>query len=152
MIIIVFLLLLVLSFSIHIYFLIKYVLIKSNRYLKLFINTAVSNIVIAGALTVTTVYKPQLIHQVDITLLLWLISGFVMFLMLYIKYSVLRAIYRRSQDPQHFHYNYFGKKVLHGSVVSKPELMIFFMTVPLFLICGGYFVARLLNYFMFGRI
>ena len=64
MIIIVFSLLLVFSFTLHIYFLIKYVVEKSNRFLKRFINTAVSNILIAGMLTVTTIYRPSLVNQV----------------------------------------------------------------------------------------
>ncbi len=151
MIIIVFLLLLVCSFSFHIYFLIKYVLDKSNSHLKMFINTAISNIVIAGVLTVITIYKPSLVRQVDIALLMWLVSGFVMVMMLYIKVTILRTVYRRSKDPEHYHYNYFGKKVLHGTVVSKPEVMIFFLTIPLFLVCGAYFIARLVNYFILGR-
>ncbi len=152
MIIIVFLLLLVFSFTLHIYFLIKYVVEKSNRFLKRFINTAVSNILIAGMLTVTTIYRPSLVNQVNITLLMWVISGFVMCLMLYLKVSILKSIYRRCQDPQHYHFNYFGKKVLHGTVVSKPELMIFFFTIPVFLATGGYFIARLVNYILFGTL
>ena len=79
-------------------------------------------------------------------------TGFIMVIMLFIKISIFRAIYKRSQDPEHFHYNYFGKKVLHGSVVKFEEILIFFFTMPFFLFCGAYFVARLFNLLLYKHL
>lgn len=144
--------LLQISFSLHIYSLVLYVLRRENKYLKGFINTTISNVLLAGAITALAIINPVYVAKIDFKLLLWLMTGFIMLIMLFIKISIARAIYKRSKDPQHFHYNYFGKKVLHGTVVKFEEILIFFFTMPFFLFCGAYFIARLFNLLLYKQL
>jgi hypothetical protein len=152
MIIVIFLLLLLLSFGVHIYFLILYIIRVRNNYLQWFVNTAVSNILIAGVVCFLLVYKPALIREIDTTFTLWLISGFVMIVALVIKINLFMRMRRNMKDPKNFHYNFFGKKVLHKEAVSKVDVLLFFMSMPFFLMGGAYFIARLVNYILFGRL
>ncbi len=144
--------LLQISFSIHIYSLVLYVLRRENKYLKGFINTTISNVILAVVITSLAIIKPVYVRSIDFKFVLWLMTGFIMLIMLFIKLSIARAIYKRSKDPQHFHYNYFGKKVLHGTVVKFEEILIFFFTMPFFLFCGAYFVARLFNLLLYKQL
>ncbi len=146
------LLFLQISFTLHVYFLIQYVIKLEKVYLRRFINTAVSNILLAGCLTVMAIFRPDSIRYVNLKLLLWIMSGLVMIIMLLVKISILRNIYRRSKDPVNYHLNFFGKKVLHSSVVLQGEIYIFFFTIPFFLFAGAYFLARLLNLVMYGHL
>jgi len=144
--------LLQISFSLHIYALVLYVLRRENKYLKGFINTTISNVLLAGIITFLAITNPNYVSKVDFKFLLWLMMGFLMLIMLFIKISIFRAIYKRSKDPQHFHYNFFGKKVLHGTVVKFEEILIFFFTMPFFLFCGAYFIARLFNLLLYKQL
>jgi hypothetical protein len=144
--------LLQISFSLHIYALVLYVLRRENKYLKGFINTTISNVLLAGIITFLAITNTNYVSKVDFKFLLWLMMGFLMLIMLFIKISIFRAIYKRSKDPQHFHYNYFGKKVLHGTVVKFEEILIFFFTMPFFLFCGAYFIARLFNLLLYKQL
>jgi demethoxyubiquinone hydroxylase (CLK1/Coq7/Cat5 family) len=71
---------------------------------------------------------------------------------LMIQISILKEIYLRSQEPENFHYNFFGKKVLHPSVVKPSFLLAFLFSMPFLLLAGAYFVARLINIFLFGHL
>ncbi|TAL35584.1 MAG: hypothetical protein EPN93_09945 [Spirochaetes bacterium] len=146
------LLLLQISFFLHIYFLFQFVLKRSKRHLTGFVNTAVSNMLIASVLTVLAIYRPDLIREIDALKIFWLMSGVIMLAMLITQAAVMRAIYRKAQQPENYHYNYFGKKVLHPTVASGGEVMIFFFSVPVLLVSGAYFTARLINLLMYGRL
>ncbi len=152
MIILILLLALFLSFVIHIYFLLQYVLRVKDKYLHWFINTAVSNVLIAGAIMFLTVYRPSLVREMDPTVALWFISGLVLIISVAVKVNVFRRMYRNMKDPKNYHLNFFGKKVLHKEAVSKIDVLVFFMSMPFFLLAGAYFVARLVNLIMFGRL
>jgi len=84
--------------------------------------------------------------EVDVIRVAWILSGIIMFIALSVKIRIFIKIYQRSKDPANYHTNYFGKKVLHSTVVSKFDLMIFFGTMPFSLIAGAYFIAKLINY------
>ncbi|MCP4133434.1 MAG: hypothetical protein GY754_20870 [bacterium] len=140
------------SFTIHIYFLIRYVSERDERHLRLFIVTAGLNMLIAAILAGMSMYNPELVHEIDIKLLTWLISGVVMLIMLFVKITIFRNIYKRAQQPEHYHLNFFGKKVLHATVVKPVEVLTFFVTIPLFCLLGAYFVARLINLFLYARL
>lgn len=152
MIIRIFLLFLQISFTAHIYFLVQFILRKENAYLKRFINTAISNIVLAGALTVLVIFRPDLIRDVNLKFLLWIMSGLIMLIMLMIKITIMRNMFKRSKDPANYHFNYFGKKVLHSKVVLQEEVYIFLFTIPFFLFCGAYFFARLVNLLLYKSL
>jgi len=111
-----------------------------------------SNIILAGACIVLFMSKPDMLHEVDVPRLLWLMSGFIMFMTLGVKIKIFIKIYRRAKDPDNYHLNFFGKKVLHSSVVSKMEMAIFFGTMPFFLMSGAYFMARLANFFLYRHL
>ena len=147
MIIAILLFLLFLSFSVHIFFLVKYVTLRNKKYLMPFINTAVSNIVIAIVLMFFALSKPELIRQINVKFLFWLLSGLIMICMLLVQILMFRRAYKRSKDPQHFHLNFFGKKVLHPSILKMQDVILFFMTIPVFLLSGAFFIAKLINVF-----
>ena len=152
MIIVIRLLFLQISFTSHIYFLIQYVLKKDGKYLRRFVNTAISNIILAGALTMLSLFRPDYLRDLNLAMLMWVMSGLMMMTMLLVKINILRNIFRRSRDPENYHYNFFGKKVLHSTVVSKGEVYIFLFTIPFFLFSGAYFLARLINFILFQRL
>ncbi|MCU0849111.1 MAG: hypothetical protein MUD12_14620 [Spirochaetes bacterium] len=152
MILITLFLLLVLSFSFHIMFLAKYVYKREGKYLRNFINSAVLNVLLALSLIIVSLYKPDQIQEINIKLLLWMVSGMVLGLTLFIKISILHRIYRRAKDPDNYHFNYFGKKVLHSKVATPIEIGIFFVTMPFFCFAGAYFVARLLNLYLYRHL
>ncbi|TAL35583.1 MAG: hypothetical protein EPN93_09940 [Spirochaetes bacterium] len=115
-------------------------------------NTAISNILIAGILTVIALFRPDLIRNLNLLLLFWVMTGVLMMAMLFVKLRIIRNIVRRSRDPSNYHLNYFGKKVLHENVVQQGELVTFFVTIPFFLMAGAYFLARLTNLLLYGRL
>ena len=141
-----------LSFLGHIYSLVTYVTTRSEKSLRAFIKTTMSNIMIAGACIVLFMSRPDLLFRVDVPKLLWIISGFVMVVTLWVKVKIFKRIYRNAQDPENYHINFFGKKVLHSSVVSRIELAVFFGTIPFFLMSGAYFIARLVNFFLYKHL
>ena len=152
MIIIIIFILLQVSFTLHIYNLVIYVLKKNDRNLKWFINTAISNILIAVSLTALAIMKPEMVRGVDFGFLIWIMTGLIMVAMLGIKINIAKNIYQRSRDPDNYHFNYFGKKVLHSSVVRYEEILIFMFTMPFFLFAGAYFVACLVNLLMYNHL
>jgi hypothetical protein len=48
----------------------------------------------------------------------------------------LRNMYRRSKDPANYHFNFFGKKVLHSKVVLQEEIYIFLFPSRFFFFAG----------------
>ena len=149
MIITLLLIALFLSFLGHIFSLVTYVTRKSERSLNTFIKTTISNIILAGTCIVLFMSKPDLLIDVECRRLVWIMCGFVMFITLGVKIRIFIRIYKRAQDESNYHLNFFGKKVLHSTVVSKIEMAIFFGTMPFFLMSGAYFVARLANFFLY---
>ena len=140
------------SFLVHIFALVLYVTKKSNRSLKTYLITTFTNIFLAGACIVLIFLKPDMAKKVDITFLVWLMSGIILVITIIIKIGVFKRIYRRMKDPSNYHVNFFGKKVLHASVVSRLEIAVFFGTVPFFLMAGAYFVARGVNFFLYKHL
>jgi hypothetical protein len=143
---------LILSFAIHLRYLIRYVIDKDKKYLRGFLNTAILNIVVALTLSILSMLRPYLVYELNMKLLLWMISGAIMIIMLSIQIGIMRRIYKRAQLPEHFHNNFFGKKVLHPSVVKQYEVVTFFMSIPILLIIGAYFVACLINLILYKHL
>ncbi len=141
-----------LSILIHFYFGFVYVTSRKKKYLALYIGTASINVLIAGTLIFISLMYPHLIRAIDPKLLFWVLSGMILIFTLVIQLSILRKIYLRSKEPENFHYNFFGKKVLHPSVVKPSYLLAFLMTMPFLLLAGPYFVARIINIILFGHL
>jgi len=146
------LLALFLSFLGHIAALVTYVTKRSEGSLKTFINTTLSNVILAGTCIVVFITKPHLLRDLNLVMLSWIMSGFVMFVTLSIKIKIFITVYRRAKDPSNYHLNFFGKRVLHSTVVKKMEMAMFFGTIPFFLLSGSYFMARLLNFFLYKHL
>ena len=140
------------SFLAHIVSLFNYVTKKSERSLRTFIKTAISNVVLSIVSIVLVLKRPDLFAKVDVILLSWLMSGVIMFFCLILKIKIFVNIYKRSQLPENYHYNFFGKKVLHSTVVSKIEIALFFGTLPFFVTAGSYFMARVMNFFLYKHL
>jgi hypothetical protein len=138
-----FIIILEISFIVHIYFLVRFISKKEDRAFRGFLFTAVTNIFIGIFLGVFVLISPRELKEFNIERLLVIESGLIFFIMLYIKARVSMRIYRRSQDPAHYHISYFGKKVIHASAVSPNDVLAYFLTLPLTLICGAYFVVKL---------
>ncbi|HNW31045.1 MAG TPA: hypothetical protein PKN50_21390, partial [Spirochaetota bacterium] len=110
--------------------------------------TTVCNVFISAALIFVALYKPEQIQKIKFPLMMWIVNGFTMVVMLMSQITIGRRIYQRSKLPENYHYNFFGKKVLHPSVVKPGEVAAFFATIPLFLFTGAYFFAKLIRFFL----
>jgi hypothetical protein len=152
MIITLLIIVLFISFSIHIRYLVRYVIDKEKKYLHRYLGTSVINIIAAVSISVVVMLRPEYIARFDMKKLLWLMSGVIGVMMLVIQIAICRKIYQRCQLPEHFHYNFFGKKVLHPIAVKKYEVAVFFMTIPVFLLIGSYFIARLVNVILYKHL
>jgi len=141
------LLLLCVSFTIHIYYLVAYVRSHDERYLRRFLDTTVTNVILAGSCIVIAIFRPRSINEMDSSVLIWLMSGTMMAAMALLQASVLGRVRSRARLPGYYHYNHFGRKVLNPSAVKPYEVLFFFLSVPFFLIAGAYFVARAIKYF-----
>ncbi len=138
-----FIIVLEISFFAHVYFLVSFITKKENKDFKGFLFTAVTNIFIGMFLAAFILISPREVKELKLERLLFIESGVIFFIMLYIKARITMRIYRRTQDPAHYHYSFFGKKVVHASAVSKADVLIYFLTLPLTLFCGAYFVVKL---------
>lgn len=146
------LLALFLSFLGHIASLVTYVTKRTEGSLRTFIRTTLSNVIIAGTCIVVIITKPHLLKELNLIALTWIMSGFVMFVTLTIKIKIFVTVYKRAKDPSNYHLNFFGKRVLHATVAKKMEIAVFFGTIPFFLLSGSYFMARLINFFLYKHL
>jgi hypothetical protein len=147
-VVVILLLVLCLSFSLHLFFLIRYIRYRKKMYLYQYLNTTVINILISGLCIFIALYMPDQIRHIDMSMFLWIVSGFVMIIMLVFQIAIFVRVYRRAHMPGHYHYNFFGKKVLHPNVITPSEVALFFAAMPFLLGAGAYFVARFIRFFI----
>jgi hypothetical protein len=140
------------SFTLHAVIIALYIKNKDILYFYWFIATVILNMALALALIIISLSKPELIRQLNLKYFFWLLSGFVSLLLLGIKIAIFRNIYKRSRDPQWYHFNHFGKKVFEKGIVKQVEFLGIFGTLPFFLFVGAFFVSRLLNMILFGHM
>ena len=136
------------SLALHISYLVRYIQTREPVYLNRYILTTVTNIVISAGLIFVALYRPLVIQKIKFPLLMWVITGFIMFASLMAQITIFQRAYQRSKLPEYYHYNFFGKKVLHPDVLKKGELVFFFLSMPVFLVSGAYFIAALLRFFI----
>jgi hypothetical protein len=141
-------LVLLLSLAIHLSYLARYIQTRKPELLQKYILTTVCNVFISAALIFVALYKPEQIQKIKFPLMMWILNGFMMMVMFIAQITIARRIYQRSKLPENYHYNFFGKKVLHPSVVKPAEVAAFFATIPLFLFTGAYFFAKLIRFFL----
>jgi hypothetical protein len=99
-----------LSFLGHIAALVTYVTKRSEGSLKTFINTTLSNVILAGTCIVVFITKPHLLKDLNLVMLSWIMSGLVMFVTLSIKIKIFITVYRRAKDPSNYHLNFFEEE------------------------------------------
>jgi len=107
---------------------------------------------VAIMLMVLFLYHPDWVQKVNVKLLTWLMSGVFMVMMIVVKIKIFITIWQKAKNPVNYHLNFFGKKVLHARVVEKSEIGIFMFTIPVFLMSGSYFVARLINLILYKHL
>ena len=132
------------SFTVHVIILALYLKERTIKYFYWFIATVATNMAIALVLVSLALSRPEMIHELNLKFFFWLLSGFIMLLMLGAKIHIFRNIYRRAQDPAWYHRNHFGKKVYEKGIVKQIEFFGIFLTFPFFLFFGAFFVSRLL--------
>jgi len=156
MIVTVLLLLLVLSFTIHIAFLASYVSSQTperkKQLLTAFLVTGATNMGGMVGIIIVAMKYPELIQKVDLKFVLWLLSGMAFIIVFLLQVRVFVNIYRRAQDPNFYDINFFGKKVYRKGIIKQTEFISVFGTVPIFLLIGAYFVARLMNMILYGHL
>ena len=148
MAIIILFLVLFVSLAFHLIYLVRYIQTRSPELLQKYIVTTMSNVVLSGALIFVALYKPEQLQRIKFSLMMWLLNGLLMLLTFISQMVILRRIYQRSKMPENYHYNFFGKKVLHPGVLKPTELAAFFASIPLFLFTGAYFIAKLIRLFI----
>lgn len=146
------LLLLILSFAIHIVIIISYIQTRSAKRFRWFLITAGINAMLCVVLSLLAFMKPELVRAMKIDIFFWLASGFIMVILLKIKIYFFVKIYRRTKDPKNYHINYFGKKVYESTIIKQYEFAALLLSIPFFLLLGAYFVARLINLILYGHL
>lgn len=140
------------SFTLQIIVIIQYLSTKGKNYYNIFLGTFFTNTILMVFTSVLILKNPVAFTNIDLKFILWIMSGFVLIFILFIKISTIIKIYKRSQDPQSYSINFFGKKVYENGLVNKKEFLTLFLTMPFFLLVGSYFVARLINLLLYGKI
>jgi hypothetical protein len=107
---------------------------------------------LAMALIIISLTKPHIMRELNLKYFFWLLSGFLTILLLSIKIAIFRNIYKRSLDPRWYHFNHFGKKVFEKGIIKQSEFLGIFGMLPFFLFIGAFFISRLLNMILFGRM
>ena len=142
----------IIPFVINILVLIIYIYSSKSKYKNLFIITAYAAFCLLLSLIIIGRFSKVVDENIDYTTLFWLFSGYLTIVAILVKILVFIRIYQRYQDPNNFHYNFFGKKVLHSGFLTNKEFKEFMITTPLFLFAGAYFVARLVNLILYGHL
>lgn len=146
------LILLQIPFFVCILLLIFYVNSNKRKYKLWFFVATFFSYIIVGNIGLLTITRPLLFPGVVPNILFWTLSGYLMVMMIIIKIHIFRKIYHRSQDPANYHYNFFGRKVIDTEIITKKEMSEFMVTIPVFLFSGSYFIARLVNWIIYGKL
>ncbi len=134
------------SVFVHIQSMIGYISRKSMKYFKSFMVTAVSNTLVGITLAIFIMFDREVLKAVRLDIMLILESGIIFIYMLFIKIRIVFTIIRRMRNSENYHLSYFGKKVYDKKVVEMTEVMVFFITFPITLFSGAYFVGKILMF------
>lgn len=140
------------SFCFQILVIILYLLNKNERYYRMFLGTFLSNTILMILISVVAIRNPDVISKLNIGLILWVISGFLNIILVSVQIAIVAKLIKRSKDPAYYDLNFFGKKVYRPDIIQKSELGAMFLSMPLFLLVGSYFTARLINLILFGSL
>ena len=138
------------SFCLQILVIIQYLSTKAESYYRIFLGTFVINTILMIIISIFMFKRPVYFYNLDIKFLLWIISGFILFVLLFLKITIFLRVYKRAKDPAFYTINFFGKKVYEKGIVKQSEFVTVILSMPFFLLIGSYFVARLINMLRFG--
>lgn len=98
------------------------------------------------ALAIYAFQNPNAVQKINYEIILWVLSGLIMFIMVSLKAVIAKRVMTRMKDPASYTLNYFGKKVYSKNIVTYAELGTVFLTIPFFLLVGAYFIAKLYHF------
>lgn len=133
------------SFCLQIFVIVQYLASKGMTYYKIFLGTFVINTILMVVVSVFAFRDPASIYRVNMKFILWMLSGFITIIIIFIQIGTLIKIYLRAKDPVNYTINFFGRKVYEQGILRKHEFAMFVITMPIFLFAGSYFIARLIN-------
>jgi len=145
MIVFILLISLAFSFCLQLLVIVQYLSTKAENYYRILLGTFVINTVLMIVTSVFMFKTPVYFYNLDLKLFLWIVSGFILFILLFLKITIFMRVYKRSKDPAYYTLNYFGKKVYAKNILKQSEFVSILLSMPFFLIIGSYFVARLIN-------
>ena len=131
-----------------------YIYKKKLNFFKGFVVSGFLNMILAMGLAAHFLLSPtkfqlqQLQNTLNLQNLKIIATGTFSLLALLIQIIVLICLYKRSKNPQNYHFNYFGQKVLHKDVVKPNEVVLFLACMPCVLIFGAYFFVKIINNFL----
>lgn len=137
-------------FVINILILIIYAITKNRIIRTLFLITFVLAFGILLCISYDLPFSIPLTKEIDFSLLYWLVSGYLFCTSVGTVIIIFFKIYFRYQNPENFHFNLFGKKVIHSGFITNKEIGLFVLTMPVILFVGAYFVGRLIKLFFNG--
>jgi len=140
------------SFCFQITVIILYVSNKKEVYYKTFLGTFIINTILMIVTGTVALSSPESIQTVNLKLILWIVSGFILIVLLFLKIMIIVKILKRTKDPEFYTINFFGKKVYEKGVVRQSEFLTLILTMPFFLMIGAYFVARLINLILYNHL
>lgn len=143
MIVLFFIIILQMSVIVHVYFLVNFLSKGQDRDFRGFFVTTVINIFMGIFISIFIIMFPRQLRDINLDRLLFIESGVIFVVMIYIKVRITRNIMRKRKDPANYHFNAFGKKVFHPNTTTFKDVVSYFLTLPFTLICGAYFVTRL---------
>ncbi|NLV68645.1 MAG: hypothetical protein GXY14_13330 [Spirochaetes bacterium] len=140
------------SFCFQIAIIILYLSSKRDLYYKTFLGTFIINTILMVVTSTIALTSPMSIQKINVKFILWVISGLITLVLLFLQITILVRVYRRSKDPDFFDINFFGKKVFRKGVIKQSEFLTFILTIPFFLMVGSYFVARFMNLILYNHL
>lgn len=140
------------SFCFQIAVIILYLSSKRDLYYKTFLGTFIINTILMVITSTIALTSPSSIQKINVKFVLWVISGLITLVLLFLQVTILVRVYIRSKDPDFFDINFFGKKVFRKGIIKQSEFLTFILTIPFFLMVGSYFVARFVNLILYKHL
>jgi pheromone shutdown protein TraB len=140
------------SFCFQIAIIILYLSSKRDLYYKTFLGTFIINTILMVVTSTIALTSPVSVQKINVKFILWVISGLITLVLLFLQITIFGRVYRRSKDPNFFDINFFGKKVFRKGIIKQSEFLTFLLTIPFFLMFGSYFVARFINLLLYNRL
>lgn len=131
------------SVFVHILFIVSYISEKSSFSFRGFLLTTLTNFVIGMVILVVMMRDPDVIRRFTLGPVLFIESGVVFVLLIFLKILITVRIFKRMKNPENWDISFFGKRVYKKQVVKKGELATYFLTLPFTLISGAYFLVNL---------